>query len=379
MGPSLGFVFSDIVAATVVDDRTITLSLGRPSTFVLDFLASGVAPVIPNGYAGKTRADFYAAPIGAGPFVIDTYTPGVETVLVRNEAYHDPALPLLDKVTYKIVADPSQQLAQFESGEADLIEGIDPALASQLPESQRITVSPASNIDGIQFNFATPLGQDLAFRQAVNHAIDRELLVEIAYEGLATPATGVLPPGTIGSVGCECDEWSYDPAAAADALASSTYAGEELTLLATATGGDSPEVELIRADLEALGIKVAVEELEIQVLLDRVAQGDFDLVLGGYSNVSPTAGDVFIYMYVTQFFGSGAPVDQVLASFDEFAVAADADAKAAAVLGLETWAAATIPVLPLVSSDTVVPVSERVQGLVVRPFGRYYLDELSVI
>ena len=57
-----------------------------------------------------------------------------------------------------------------------------------------------------------------------------------------------------------------------------------------------------------------MEELEIQVLLDRVAQGDFDLVLGGYSNVSPTAGDVFIYMYVTQFFGSGAPVDQVAES-----------------------------------------------------------------
>ena len=310
--------------------------------------------------------------------MIDTYTPGVETVLVRNALYHDSALPLLDKVTYKIVSDPSQQLAQFSSGEADLIEGIDPILASQLPESQRIMVSPASNIDGIQFNFNTPLGQDIHFRQAVNHAINRDLLVEIAYEGLASPVTGVLPPGTIGSVGCQCDKWSYDLDAATAALKASVYAGEELRVLVPTSTGDSPLVELIRADLEAIGIKVVVEKLEIQVALEQVAQGTYDLAVGGYSNVSPTAGDVFIYMFITKFFGSGAPVEPVLANFDKFAVASDAKAKGEAVLGLEKWAAEIVPIVPLVSVDLVVPVAERLHGLVVRPYGRYYLDELFV-
>ncbi|MFA6575112.1 MAG: ABC transporter substrate-binding protein [Nocardioides sp.] len=377
-GERFGSMFADITGAEALDDRTVKLTLARPSTFLLDFMASGIAPVIPKDYAGKTREEFYRAPIGAGPFVIETFTPGVETILVRNENYHDPALPALDQVTYKIVADPSQQLAQFESGDAEMIESLDPSLASQVDEASQLVVNPASKNLDVIFNFATPLGQDLDFRAAVSHAINREQLVEIAYQGLATPVEGIIPPGTIGSVGCDCDTWSYDPDAAKADLAASSYDGQTLHLVTQTTSGDSPQLELIRADLEAIGVKVEVEELDIQVLLDRVGTGDYDMGVGTYSNVSPTAGDVFFYMYASAFFGSGAPVDQVLTSFDEFAVAADADAKGAAVQGLEDWAAEELPIVPVVSTSLVVPVSESVHGLEVRPYSRYYLDELSV-
>jgi ABC-type transport system substrate-binding protein len=277
-----------------------------------------------------------------------------------------------------VVSDPSQQLAQFESGDADIIEGFDPALAPQVDEAQQLVVNPASKNMDVIFNWASPLGQDQAFREAVSKAINRDQLVEIAYDGLATPAAGILPPGTIGSVGCDCDAWDYDPEGAKAALEASSYGGEELHLITAATSGDSPQLELIRADLEAAGIKVAVEELDIQVLIQRVGEGDYDIGIGTYSNVSPTAGDVFFYMFVTKFFGSGAPVDQVLTSFNEFATAADADAKGEAVQGLEAWAAETRPIVPVVSLSLVVPVNERVKGLTVRPYNRYYLDELSV-
>jgi peptide/nickel transport system substrate-binding protein len=377
-GKRMGSLFGDITGAEAVDDLTVKLSLARPSTYLLDFMASGIAPVIPKDYAGLTREAFYQAPIGAGPFVIEKFSPGVETVLVRNDAYRDPESVYLDQVTYKIVADPSQQLAQFQSGDADMIESLDPTLAGQVAEDQRVVVNPASKNLNLIFNWASPLGQDQAFRTAVSHAINRQQLADVAYQGLATPVDGIMPPGTIGAAGCDCDAWDYDLAAAKAAIKGSSYDGQTLHLITQATSGDSPTMELIRSDLEAIGVKVEVEELELQVLLQRVTEGNYDMGVGTYSDVSPTAGDIFFYMYVSKFFGSGAPVDQVLASFGEFAVAPDTKAKEAAVRGLEDWAAETVPSAPLVSVALVVPVSDRVQGLVVRPYSRYYLDELSV-
>jgi ABC-type transport system substrate-binding protein len=377
-GERLGSMFADIKEAKAVDDRTVTIALTRPSTFLLDFLASGVAPVVPENYGGKSREEFYRAPIGAGPFVVEKYSAGVETVLTRNEHYHDSDGPALDKVTYKVVSAPSQQLAQFESGDADIIESLDPSLAAQVDEGERQVVNPASKNLDVIFNYASSLGQDVAFRQAVSHAVNREQLVEIAYNGLATPVEGIIPSGTIGSVGCDCDTWDYDPEAAGAALEESSYDGETLHLVTEATSGDSPQIELIRADLEAIGVKVEVEELDLQVLLERVVAGKYDIGVGTYSNVSPTAGDVFFYMYASKFFGSGAPVDQVLTQFNEFAVAADTEAKGQAVRGLEQWAGENLPIVPLVSTSLVIPVSNKVHGLEVRPYSRYYLDELSV-
>lgn len=376
-GKRLGSMFADIAGATAIDPTTVKFTLTRPSTFLLDFLASGIAPVVPKDYAGKSREAFYADPIGAGPFVVDKYSAGVETVLVRNDRYHGEPAPL-DKVTYRIVTAPSQQLAQFESGAADIIESLDPTLAGQVEESQRQTVNPASKNLDVIFNYASDLGQDASFREAVSKAINREQLVEIAYDGLATPVNGIMPPGTIGSVGCDCDAWAYDPDGAKAALQKSGYDGEKLHFVTEVTSGDSPQIELIRADLQAIGIDVEVEELDLQVLLERVAGGAYDIGVGTYSNVSPTAGDVLFYMYVSKFFGSGAPVEPLLEHFNKFAVAADAEAKGAAVRGLETWAAEARPIVPLVSTSLVVPVSESVKGLKVRPYSRYYLDELSV-
>jgi peptide/nickel transport system substrate-binding protein len=377
-GPQLGSVFSDIVGANAVDDRTVTLDLARPSTFLLDFLASGVAPVVPKDYGGLARNDFYANPIGAGPFVIDTYTPGVRTVLTRNPNYYKTDGPYLDKLTIETVADASQQLARFQAGDADVVEDLDVVLAQQVPETQRQTVRPASNLNGILFNFDSPLGADLNFRKAVNFAINRQQLASVAFDDMAQPATGILPPGSIGSVGCGCDTWTYDLDAAKTALEQSAYAGETLRFIAAATPGESAEIELIRADLEEVGISIEVEQLDVQVQLERIEQGDYDLSIGGYSNVSPTAGDLFIYFYVTNFFGSGAPVEQVLTSFDEFAVSVDEAAKSDAVRTFEQWVADNVVTVPTVSTDLVVPVAERVGGLVVRPMGLYYFDELWV-
>lgn len=377
-GKRMGVFFSTIKDASAVDKRTVKITLASPTTFLLDFMASGIAPIVPKDFGGKTREAFFKAPVGAGPYVVKSYTPGVETVLEANPKYVGAHKPTVKQVTYKVVADPTQQLAQFKSGAADMIESIDPTLAGQVDEKKRQTVNPASKNVDIVFNWSGKLGQDKNFRQAVSRAINREQLVKIAYEGLATPAQGIIPPGTIGSVGCGCDGYNYDVDAAKKALAASVYKGEKLHLVTQTTGGDSPQIELIRSDLQAVGIKVEVEELDIQVLIQRVGEGAFDIGVGNYSNVSPTAGDVFFYMYATKFFGTGAPVDQVLANFNKFAVTEATDAKEAAVRGLEQWAAAEMPIVPVVSPAIIVPVDEDVHGLKVRPYSRYYLDELSV-
>ena len=64
-GPINGGIFADIVRTETPDDLTIILDLSRPNVYILNVLATAIATVYPEDFAGKTAEEFGTAPIGA--------------------------------------------------------------------------------------------------------------------------------------------------------------------------------------------------------------------------------------------------------------------------------------------------------------------------
>ncbi len=118
--------------------------------------------------------------VSAGPFIVQSVSPGGTAVLVRNSRWWG-APALLDRVTVDIA--PSQSawtgtLASSNEGVAQPTEfdlkGV--GVASSMPNTQSV-LRPTLNLLDLEFNVKSPVMSRVATRQAVAHAVDRNSLL----------------------------------------------------------------------------------------------------------------------------------------------------------------------------------------------------------
>ena len=134
------------------------------------------------------ESDFFRAPVGTGPYKLESWDEGQSIVLVKNEDYYLGA-PKIDKVIFKIVPDDNAQAMQLESGELDLAL-LDPKNAQNFKEKDGFTCYDMTTADyrGILFNFANDYwtkNRDII--PAVCYSIDRQAIIDsvLLGEGMA--------------------------------------------------------------------------------------------------------------------------------------------------------------------------------------------------
>lgn len=371
-----GTLYSAIKGTSTPDESTVVVKLSRPSTFTLSWLGNGTAVVVPRNFGGKSRAEFFKKPIGAGPFVIDSYTPGQTLTLKRNNSYYDPELPYLDTITYKVVTDPNQQLLQYQSGQADILESVPLDVSAQLPERERHLVAPSSTIHAAFVNTTKGPGRDLHFRRAISYALDRDSYVKSVFSGLATPAKGGLPTGVQGSSECDC-EYRFDLAAAKQELSQSGYDGSPVVLLVDSSSPISTRGgEVAAAMLRAVGIKVDLQPEEATVMFDRYSKGDYGIELAEVASVSPSVGDIF---GLVSYMVSGSDPKKVIEhAFGRLDVARTEPEREMATKSAENWIGENLPYVPIAYPNRVLGVSAKVKGLQVTPYLTYAADKIWV-
>lgn len=376
-GVSYGTLYSAIEGIRTPDDSTVVLELGRPSTFTLSWLANGTAVVVPEDFGGMSREEFFEEPIGAGPFVVDEHVAGESLTLARNDNYYDAdKAPYLDELVYRVVSDPNQQLLQFQSGQAQMLESVPLDIAGQLDEDERHVVTPSATVHAAFINTAEGPGVDLHFRRAVSYAIDRATYTESVFGGYAAPATGGLPTGVQGSAPCDC-EYEGDLDKAKEELELSDYDGSDVVILVdsaspVSTRGGEVLVEM----LKEIGVTADLQPEEAQVMFDRYSKGDYDIELAEVSSVSPSVGDIF---GLVSYMVSASDEDEVIPqAFDELDVAPNEGAMQAATRTAENWIGENLPYVPIAYPDRVYAVDSSVGGLEVTPFLYYRADRLWV-
>jgi oligopeptide transport system substrate-binding protein len=143
------------------------------------------------------------------------------------------------------------------------------------PLHEELVEVPRLNTAYIAFNCAVPPFDDPKVRQAFAHALDREKLIEVTYQGTVVEARGVLPPG-MPAYDPDFEGISYDPERARELLAESSYGGAEnlpeITILLSGGGGTIPDrIEAFISQMdENLGIEISVEQLEWEDFLEAI-------------------------------------------------------------------------------------------------------------
>lgn len=184
----------DPTGVTKVDDRTVDVQLKQGAVVFLNALAEYIATVVPVGY---TRED--PEQVGTGPFVLESFTPGAESVHMRNPNYWDAGKPYLDEVQIIDFADAAALVNALSSGQVDAI--ID------LPFGQVATVTSDSNLAVLESEAGSWLTITMAIdqepftdarvRQAMRLIVNREEMVQRVLSGhgrVANDMYGVFDP-----------------------------------------------------------------------------------------------------------------------------------------------------------------------------------------
>jgi peptide/nickel transport system substrate-binding protein len=296
VGSGAAFRLDAVDTIEAPDESTVVVTVSAPTPNLLTLLGGykGMAIV-----AEETVEDgsIDTTPVGTGPFVFESYSPGDGVELVRNENYWraDEGLPHLDAVRFVAVPDPTVLLTNLQSGDVDWIDTVPPAELQSLEASDDVEVGrvPGGDYHYFALNQERPPFDDVRVRQAIAMAIDREEITEAATFGAATANQTAIPAGNF---------WyfEYAPYTAGDiegAQALLDEAGVDDLSIEFLVTSDFPETvtqaQVIAAQLEPLGVEVTINSVDFSTWLDLQGSGEFDaFMLSWIGNIDP---DEFYY------------------------------------------------------------------------------------
>ena len=288
------FLADGIAAIEAPDTSTVVLSLSAPDPSILAKLVFGAfsvvskADVTANGGTdaadaatadtAETWLNSYSA--GSGPYVLESWNPGVETVLVRNENYWGtPAT--IERIIFRNIPEAATQKLQLEAGDIDIAFDLAADQVPSLADNPDVTIYQglSDTLVFLKGNYNPEVGgpfSDPKVMEAVRYALDYDGLRLLGGGETVTPAS-MLPVGFLGALeansGIARDvekakallaEAGYADGLDADlAYPDFTFAGVNFGTFA----------QKIQADLNEAGFNITLAPAEVQVALENYRQG----------------------------------------------------------------------------------------------------------
>lgn len=313
-----GSTVTEMSGLKAVDDLTLEVTLSQPFAdfpYVAAHPSLGPVPKalveggVPTG-SGETTIAYGEMPVGNGSFkMAEPWKHNQYIKVVRNDNYAGTK-PYLDGVEFKIFKDPETAYTEFEAGNLDFTqigEGkIKDAEGKYGTSEDGYTVNAGKQVllgaetstYYLIFNNAKEPFNNPNLRKAVSLAINRQAICDTVFEGTREPADNILPPPIAGYAQGAWVDSKYDIEAAKKALADAGYPEgkglPELTLMFNSGGGHEKIMELVQADLKAIGINTKFESADFPVYLKQLDEGKHQVARLGWVADYPIAYN-FLY------------------------------------------------------------------------------------
>jgi peptide/nickel transport system substrate-binding protein len=283
LGTRYARTYRRIAAVRVIDALTIVFELTGPhATFLTDLELPILRSEDRSRHIGAIGA---AAPIGAGPYILERREPGVID-LAANPHWHG-GVPRHPRVRLLVVRDDNTRALRLLAGAADLaVNAIPPLLLPLFEADPRFTVQSAPGVGTayVGLNLEADGLRDPRVRRAIAHAIDRESLIRAKLSGRARLASGWIVPGHWAHAR-ELPQYAYDPARARALLREAESArgdGRPLPTLTLRCGSDRARQSIARAIatmLADVGLRVELRPSEVATLIADLNRGRFELTM----------------------------------------------------------------------------------------------------
>ncbi len=263
-------------SARVIDDLTVEITTRVPNPFLPQEL-SLMRLMSPANWAKVGDAGINKSPIGSGPFIVETWTPGVMNLRPNPTALRKPIIKGLE---LRAVPDTPARVQALLSGKIDIAVVLGPDEIAQIEVAGHTMVfQPEASIILLAFvtTKESPL-KDIRVRRALNHAVNKDEIVATILAGKSAVATQTAPANAFG-FDPTLPAYVYDVALAKKLLAEAGHANG-FEMVAEIYAGNSSFAPLVyqkvASDLALVGVKLDVRMVPIPKYAKGLHQGVWD-------------------------------------------------------------------------------------------------------
>jgi len=290
---SLVSKYMDQNSTTVVDPRTIRVTLRATCPFFLELMAATDTGAIVNPKTveahggiqpGKANDWMTRNTDGTGAFKWGQWTAGQQFELLGNDQYW-AGPPKLKRVEFRVLPDFATQLLLLKRGELDIVYHLPPDMTTQLMGNPDISLGRDGGIGIHQVYIQNKLKpfDDVRVRRAMIYAIDPYSINRAAAFGLATVTHGMLPT-SLEDVMPSLWPYSYNPDKAKALLSEAGYPNGFSVPIAYNAGNTEREqtAVLVQAQLKKIGVDATIQEIPWGTFVNNYTDGKMPLfVLSG--------------------------------------------------------------------------------------------------
>jgi peptide/nickel transport system substrate-binding protein len=378
--------FSMIDKITALDGKTLQFKLKAPSPFFLASTAMFCASVMPKSYCEEVGDDGIAQrPVGTGPFFLESWDRGEKIVFAKNQYYWKEGFPKADRIIFTVVPDDNTRIMQLQARQVDMITYVPFSRIGELKMGNTKVDTPASTYNSfITLDNSLPQFSDPNVRKALLHALDRNAINKVLYDGGSILSTGLIGPG-LPYYNNEIEALPYDLEKAKELLAQSAYPdGFPITL--TFSSGNLQELQLavmVKDAWAKIGITIKMQQFDDATVYENWRAMNYEAMIFALTSdiADPTQfGNIAISAlgrkcYRTNWTGPKQQEAEV------YAVEANAEmdtAKRAELLGkVQALYNEDLPLLPMFYVPYVIASSKSVTGIEQNPLGVYNFENLS--
>lgn len=377
-----------------VDDHTVRFTLAHPEAPFLADLAWYFASIHSAEYADEmlkagTPEKVDMAPIGTGPFQLAQYQ---EDSRILYEAFPQywAGKAKLDRIVFSITPDASVRLVKLEQGECQVMPFPNPADLERIRADKDIELMQKAGLNTgfLAFNTTKAPLDNVEVRQALAMAIDKPAIIDAIFNGTATVAKNILPPG-VWSADSDLKDYDYDPEKARALLQEAGIKpGTEISLWAMPVSRPyNPNArrmaEMIQADWAKVGIKANITSYEWGEYLKRVRNGEHQAALMGWTTATGDPDNFFGPLYsCTSAQGGSNSSKWCYPPFEKLITEAraeqDKDKRTALYLQAQQMMHDRMPAVMIAHATIFEPVRKEVVGYDIDPFGRHIFYPVDI-
>lgn len=268
----------------VIDERRLDVHLKTPDPIIIGRLGN-IGAIMHAGWAEEHDNAYIAQnTMGTGPYVVEEFDQTSHVKLTRKDEYWGDELTDLENLqmpepttlNWTWASEASTRVNQLVAGETDVINAVPSQELERIQsaDNAKASVVPTDRPMWVSMNTFREPFDSKTFRQAMNHAVDKQSIVDNVLSGLADKPIAQITPDYWFGHNPDLEPYEYDPDKAASMVDESGYAGAEFQIMA-APGSYTKAVEVNSAVANYIdqlpNVSCSLDQVEYQVWSDSIS------------------------------------------------------------------------------------------------------------
>jgi peptide/nickel transport system substrate-binding protein len=375
-------IIDTVKEVTAKDEYTVVIETKFSFAPLLSHLAHTASSILNEKAVTEAGENYGQKPVGTGAYKLVGWEAGSKITLEANDQYHGQKAKI-KTVVFRNIVEGTNRTIGLETGEVDIAYDVEPIDKEKVKTHKNLQLIEGESLGYAYIGMNTkkaPL-DNVKVRQAINHAIDKQIIIDTVLNGAGTVANAPIAPKVFG-YSKDLKGYEYNVQKAKDLLKEAGQEGMKTSIWTNDNPVRVQIAQIVQAQLKEVGIDATIQTLEWASYLDRTAKGEHDMYILAWTTVTGDADYALHPLYHTSSHGgagnrtffSNPEIDKML---DDARVSTDEKERLALYKKAMETIIAAAPDAMLYYTTQNVGAQKSVEGFKLHPAGHHKISSVS--